>query len=79
MQCPLIIRKHRITILGAILGAVAGYLYWRFVGCTSGGCPITSSPFMSTLWGLLMGGTFFNIFEKKPVKKDPSDTGAASE
>lgn len=79
MQCPLIIKKHRITILGAILGAVAGYLYWRFVGCTSGGCPITSSPFMSTLWGLLMGGTFFNIFEKKPVKKDPSDTGAASE
>lgn len=79
MQCPLIIRKHRITILGAILGAVAGYLYWRFVGCSSGGCAITSSPFMSTLWGLLMGGTFFNIFEKKPVKKDPSDTGAASE
>jgi len=79
MQCPIILRKHRITILGAVLGAVAGYLYWRFVGCTSGGCPITSSPFMSTLWGLLMGGTFFNIFEKKPVKKDPSDTDAASE
>lgn len=78
MQCPIIIRKHRMTILGAILGAIAGFLYWKFVGCTSGGCPITSSPFMSTLWGLLMGGTFFNIFEKKPVKKDPSDAGAAS-
>jgi len=66
-------RKHRITILGMMLGGIGGYLYWRFVGCSTGGCPITSSPFMSTLWGVLMGGTFFNIFEKKPVKKSPSD------
>ncbi|MCX6307605.1 MAG: hypothetical protein NTY32_01835 [Bacteroidia bacterium] len=79
MQCPIFMRKHRLTILGGLLGGLGGFLYWRFVGCASGGCPITSSPFMSTLWGLLMGGLLFNTFEKKPIKKDPSDTGAASE
>lgn len=79
MQCPLIIRKHRLTILGGLLGGLGGFLYWRFVGCASGGCPITSSPFMSTLWGLLMGGLLFNIFEKKPEIKDPSDSGKTAE
>jgi hypothetical protein len=79
MQCPIFIRKHRLTILGGLLGGLGGFLYWRFVGCASGGCPITSSPFMSTLWGLLMGGLLFNIFEKKPVKKEPTDSDKTAE
>ena len=74
MQCPLIIRKHRLTILGGLLGGVGGYMYYHFVGCASGTCPITSSPYMSTLWGLLMGGLLLNGFEKKPIKKTPSDS-----
>jgi len=52
-----------------VLGALAGFLYWKFVGCTSGTCPITSSPFMSTLWGILLGGAFMNMFEKKEKKQ----------
>jgi len=70
MQCPLIIRKHRLTILGGLLGGVGGYLYYRFVGCASGTCPITSNPYLSILWGLLIGGLFLNSFEKKPAKKE---------
>lgn len=66
MQCPLIIRKHRLTILGAILGGIGGYLYYRFVGCANGTCPISSNPYISTLWGLIMGGLLLNGFEKKP-------------
>lgn len=79
MQCPLFIKNHRPTILGAILGGVGGYLYYHFVGCTSGTCPITSSPFMSTLWGLMMGGLIFNTFEKKEVKNDSSSTDEKTE
>lgn len=79
MQCPLFIRKHRLTILGGVLGGVAGYLYYHFVGCASGTCPITSSPYMSTLWGALLGGLLFNNFEKKPVDKNPTDLNKASE
>jgi hypothetical protein len=65
------IKKHTLTITGVILGAVGGYLYYHFVGCASGTCAITSKPLNSTLYGALMGGLFFNIFQKDPksVKK----------
>jgi tetrahydromethanopterin S-methyltransferase subunit D len=79
MQCPIFIRKHRLTILGGLLGGVGGYLYYHFVGCASGTCPITSSPFLSTLWGILLGGLFFNNFEKKPVQKNLSDSDKTAE
>jgi len=30
-------------------------LYWKFIGCTSGTCPIKSVWYLSTLWGATMG------------------------
>lgn len=41
--------------LGIIIGGIAGFAYYYFVGCASGSCAITGNPFMSTLWGALMG------------------------
>ena len=63
------IKMHRLTTLGIIVGSVGGFLYWRFVGCTSGTCPITSSPLMSTLWGAILGGLLFDMFKKKNNKQ----------
>jgi len=67
----LFIKKYRITLIGILIGATAGLLYWYKVGCLSGSCPITSSPVNSSLYGILMGGLLFNMFEKKtkPDKK----------
>jgi phage shock protein E len=59
-----LLQKHKLTLLGVFIGAIAGYLYYNFVGCASGTCAITSKPFNSTLYGALMGGLFFNIFKK---------------
>lgn len=59
-------KKYKFTILGILLGAIFGYLYYHFVGCASGTCSITSKPLNSTLYGAMMGGLLFNIFEKKP-------------
>lgn len=56
--------KHRLTFIGVVIGAIGGYLYYAFVGCASGTCAITSSPILSTIYGALMGGLFFNLFEK---------------
>ncbi len=40
---------------GITIGAVAGFLYYLLVGCSSGSCPITSSPYVSMIWGGAMG------------------------
>jgi hypothetical protein len=54
-----------LTSLGVILGAIAGYAYYYFVGCASGTCAITSKPLNSTLYGAVMGGLLFNLFVTK--------------
>jgi hypothetical protein len=51
-----------IMALGILMGSIAGYLYYYFVGCASGSCAITSRPLNSTLYGGVMGGLLFNLF-----------------
>lgn len=65
-----LILKHKLTIIGVLLGAIAGFLYYELVGCSSGGCAITSNPINSTLFGALMGGLFLNIFKKETQNKE---------
>ncbi len=60
-----LLKKYQLTIIGVLIGAFGGYLYYHFVGCNSGTCAITSKPVNSTLYGALMGGLFFNIFKKE--------------
>jgi len=65
------IRKNILTIIGVTAGAVAGYLYYYYVGCASGTCAITSKPLNSTLYGALMGGLLLNMFQKeKPTNNN---------
>ena len=63
-----------LTLIGVATGGVAGYLYWKFVGCASGACAITSKPLNSSLYGMLMGGLLFSNFNlKKPKNNDTSN------
>ncbi len=59
------IMNNILLLVGGVVGALAGYLYYVFVGCNSGSCPITSSPVMSIIWGAVMGGLLFSMFDKK--------------
>lgn len=64
-----ILRKHAFTLAGVLLGAVAGFFYWKLVGCSSGTCPITSKPLNATVYGSIMGGLFFNILKDLTTSK----------
>lgn len=64
-----LIEKYKREIIGVSIGAVAGWMYWRFVGCSSGGCMITSSPVISTIYGGLMGFFVSGTFKKNEPKK----------
>ena len=42
-------------MMTVLIGAAAGYGWHRVVGCSSGACPITANPYVSTLYGAVMG------------------------
>jgi hypothetical protein len=47
--------RSRYIIIFTLAGGLAGFLYWRFIGCTSGTCPIKSVWYYSSLYGLVLG------------------------
>jgi hypothetical protein len=59
-----VLTKYRLTFVGLLVGALLGYVYYHFVGCASGTCAITSKPMNSALYGALLGGLLFNLFQK---------------
>ena len=60
--------NNKLTVIGAVLGAVGGYLYYYFVGCASGTCGITSSPVNSTLYFAVLGGLIVNLIKTETKK-----------
>ncbi len=53
-----------LYLLGALVGAIAGYFYWQQIGCVSGTCAITSKPLNSTIYGAVMGSLLLGLFKK---------------
>ena len=47
-------RKVRYSA-GIALGAGVGFLYYWTIGCPTGGCPITSNPYLMTGLGAWLG------------------------
>ena len=42
-------------LIGALLGGLIGYGYYRLVGCSTGACPITSNPYITITYGAIVG------------------------
>jgi len=51
-----------MVAIGIIVGAMGGFFYWKFIGCASGACPITSNKYVSTIYGAVMGGLLLSSF-----------------
>lgn len=64
--------RKKVLILASfiLLGSVAGFLYWKFIGCTSGTCPITSNWHTSTLMGGVFGYLIGDSFKIKTSEKE---------
>ncbi len=65
------LNKTRIKQIAIVLlGAVAGYSYYYFIGCASGTCPIQSNPYISTAYGALVAAIFAFPSKKKQAEKN---------
>jgi hypothetical protein len=69
------LKKHKLLVIFSFVGAIGGFIYWKFIGCQSGTCPIKSVWYWSTLYGALLGflaGSIINdIIIKFRKKKNP--------
>lgn len=61
--------NNKLYVIGAVVGGIAGYLYWFKVGCVNGTCLITSKPLNSTIYGAVMGVLLFGLFKKENKKQ----------
>lgn len=50
-------------IIGGVVGGVLGFAYYKFIGCATGTCPLTSNPWISTLYGMFLGGLIGGAFK----------------
>jgi len=64
-----IIKRNSLTLIGILAGAVGGFLFWYYIGCQTGSCPITSSPVATTIWGAILGAVVFNAFQENTNTK----------
>ena len=42
-------------VLGLVIGGLLGLGYQKLVGCTTGTCPLTATPWRTMLYGGVMG------------------------
>ncbi|NOX17282.1 MAG: hypothetical protein GXO87_03250 [Chlorobi bacterium] len=62
-------------ILPVAAGAGLGFAYYYFIGCSSGGCAITSNPYISTAYGAALG-LILAFPTKKKLPKENDDERA---
>ena len=56
-DAPIITKKKIIkTALGVVIGGLLGIAFYSLIGCRTGGCALTSSPWATTALGSLAGG-----------------------
>lgn len=73
------LKQSWITLLAAGLGAGAGAAYALKIGCVTGGCPITSSPWLSGLFGAVLAWSLAGVLVGERRAGRPGDSASQGE
>lgn len=67
-------KRFKALLIITLLGVIGGYAYYFYIGCRSGSCPINSNPWLSMIWGGLLGYIIADwIFPAKKVSIEPEN------
>jgi len=66
--------KRPYIILFTIAGGAGGFLYWHFIGCNTGTCPIRSVWYYSTLYGIILGYLVGDLVSGLIIKRKRQDS-----
>jgi len=50
-------------VIGVVIGGALGYANYKFIGCRTGTCPLSSNPWVSTVVGMVLGGSIGGTFQ----------------
>ena len=75
-------KKKRCKLTGILraialplVGSAGGWLYYRYVGCATGTCAVTSSPWLSTGFGCVLGSLLYTAL--RPDRSEEQDKEGA--
>lgn len=49
-------------LLGTVARGALGFGWYKLVGCSTGTCPLTSNPWISTAYGMIVGAMIASSF-----------------
>jgi hypothetical protein len=62
------VKEEKSLFIGSFVGGVGGFLFWYYVGCSTGFCPVISSPVLSVIGGALFGAILFSAVIPKSTQ-----------
>ncbi len=75
MKLKTFLLNYKWQLVGTGIGLLGGYLYWFYIGCTSGTCPIQANWHTSTLYGGIMGYLLSDLRKKPKKEKEEQSNG----
>ncbi|PKM73522.1 MAG: rhodanese-like domain-containing protein [Firmicutes bacterium HGW-Firmicutes-16] len=62
-------------LIGALIGGVVGYfVFYKLIGCSNGSCPITANPYLSTIYGIVLGVLLAGVIASPARTANSEDT-----
>lgn len=72
------VKNNIILIILVSVGILGGYLYWRYVGCLSGTCPLKKlwyyDGLLGALIGMFIGDSIQSIIKKRKLKRENNES-----